>query len=114
MTAVSDLCAWIKTNRLLTDANDIVLNNSINQIINALGGVKYVLFELTHYYSSAIEQLNTIHNIISTEQRKYNAKNRNQLNISNIDIDNNDNNNDTNSIDSTNNKSLFLYLPNEC
>eukprot|EP01084_Bolivina_argentea_P125427 222232_1 len=123
MASLSRVTEWVKTNRLLDETNDIVFNNSINEIIDALGGVKCILFELTK--TLKIEQLKAINKIISIEQRKYNTQNNNQLNTSNISIINDNNmqidteindndDNDIESMDETQNKSLFIYLPNEC
>eukprot|EP01084_Bolivina_argentea_P252819 424486_1 len=119
MTSLSTLCIRIKTNQLLCAANDIVLQQSVTQIIQAVGGLKSILFELTK--SLNIQQLKSIHNIISKEQRKFKLT-QNKLKASNISISNDnmqiDQDNDDNDIDSMDqtesNKSLFLYLPNEC
>eukprot|EP01084_Bolivina_argentea_P288179 494603_1 len=97
MAALSRLYIWVKTNRLLEETNDIVFNNSVHQIIDALGGFKLVLFELTK--SLKIRHLKAINNIISSEQRKFNCQNNNQFNNSNVSINNNNmdidiNNND--------------------
>ncbi len=42
MTDISRLYTWVKTNRLLDEANNIVFNNSVIQLIDALGGVNYI------------------------------------------------------------------------
>ncbi len=64
----------------MEETNDIVLNDSVIQIMDAMGGIKTVLFEFTKLLK--IEQLTAIHTIISKEQRKYNSQINNQLNIS--------------------------------
>eukprot|EP01084_Bolivina_argentea_P110194 196821_1 len=107
MASLSTLRVRIKTNRLLDETNDIVFNNSANSIIDAIGGLKCMLFKLTK--SLNIQQLTTINNIISTEQRKFKTQisNNNAMEINN-DNDN-DHDTDMDSLGETNNNS-FQYL----
>eukprot|EP01084_Bolivina_argentea_P266320 451692_1 len=106
MTALFRVCEWVKTNRLINEANNIVLDASLNQIIHALGGAKSMLLELTK--SLKIEQIKEINNIISNQQRKFNSETNNESTHSNDD-------DDINSMDETNSKSFSISdVPNAC
>eukprot|EP01084_Bolivina_argentea_P264654 448382_1 len=94
----------LKTNRLLSNVNDIVINRCFDSIMQLFGGYQQVL--LTIAKSSNLDQLKSMHSIITEQHRKY----QNEQSVLKRDHDIDDN--DIRGV--TMRKFTFSTLPNEC